>query len=125
MADSEIEEIKQLDSDATEDLTDQQLQTYINNAHLIALTDKFPRDVEFDSVPVLTLATRYMALHLISTRSGTAGSGVISEKVDVLETHYANTGRLDWYSRSPWGQLYLKLLKEFARLDTSFVVIQH
>ena len=70
------------------------------------------------------LATRAMTLHLLATQDG-AGSGMTFEKVDVLENHYADTSRLKWLQRSPWGQLYWRLYKDYVGNPVKIRIIEH
>lgn len=117
--------IKLLAPTLVSSLTDDTISALISNAHLIAVSDKFPDDVQMDGIPVIDLATRYMALHLASIQ-GKTGQGIISEKVDVLEKHYADTTNLSWFKSSPWGQLYRHLYLLYAGGNNPRIaVIQH
>lgn len=121
-----VARIRQLDiAGLGEDASDESIQALIDHARIIALADKFPKTAVSDgtTIQVLQEATEDMAMHLLCTSVG-GGSGILSEKVDVLETHYADTSRLKWLERSPWGQLYLHLLRDFAG-RAHFKVIQH
>lgn len=129
MADSTVTVamIRQLDiAGIGEDATDDSIQALIDSARLIALADKFPKTATRDGevIPVLDMATKAMSMHLLNTSDG-GGAGITSEKIDVLETHYADTSRLKWLRRTPWGQLYARLLHDFVGGQTHFKVIQH
>lgn len=122
-----VEVVKQIDPDLTSDFSDDTLQALIDNAKLIALGDRFPVSKEIDGeiLPLRAMATRYMALHLASMQGG-SGSGITEEKVDVIETHYADTSNLDWLQRSPWGQAYLRLYQLYGGGGvTRYAVIEH
>lgn len=119
--------IKEISPELTEDLSDDTISALIANASLIALADKFPKFkvIDGETLAVRDMATGYMTLHLISTQQGGA-SGVLSEKVDVLETHYADTSKLDWLNRSPWGQLYLRLYNLYGGgTNNRYTIVQH
>lgn len=103
--------LRKLDTALTEDLTDDTLNALISNAQLIAIADGFPKfvtNIDGNPLAVRDMATQDMALHLIST-SGDSAKGLTEVKVDVIEEHYADTSKLDWLSRSPWGQAYMRL----------------
>ena len=71
------------------------------------------------------MATRYMTMHLITT-SGDSAKGLLSEKIDVIEEHYADTSKLDWLNRSPWGQAYMRLYNLYGNGGmTHYAVVQH
>ncbi|WP_242368184.1 DUF4054 domain-containing protein [Lactobacillus intestinalis] len=122
-----VDSIKQISPTLTEDLSDDTINALISNAQLVALSDKFPKTVNVNGelLAVRDMATRYMTLHLISTQSE-SGQGITSEKVGVLETHYADTSKLDWLNRSPWGQLYLRLYNLYGGGSLGrYTVVQH
>ena len=49
-----------------------------------------------------------------------------SEKIDVIEEHYADTSRLDWLNRSTWGQAYMRLYNLYGNGGmTHYAVVQH
>lgn len=119
--------IKEISPELTGNLSDDTINALIANASMIALADKFPKFkvIDGERLAVRDMATRYMTLHLISTQQGGA-SGVLSEKVDVLETHYADTSKLDWLNRSPWGQLYLRLYAQYGGgANSRYTIVQH
>lgn len=119
--------IKEISPELTEDLSDNTINALIANASMIALADKFPKFkvIDGEKLAVRDMATRYMTLHLISTQSE-GGQGITSEKVDVLEVHYADTSKLDWLNRSPWGQLYLRLYNLYGDGSLErYTVVQH
>lgn len=122
-----VSTIRQIDSDLTEDLTDDTINALISNAQLIALSDGFPKfvKVQGEMLPVRDMATQDMTLHLIAT-SGDSAKNVTSQKVDVLEEHYADTTNLDWLQRSPWGQAYMRLYNLYGHGGVShYAVVQH
>jgi hypothetical protein len=122
-----IEELKKIAPTLTVNQTDETLNALIENAHLIALGDHFPKivNIDGDSLPVRSMATRYMALHLISVQ-GKAAQGIVSEKVAVLERHYSDMSNSNWLDSSKWGQAYLRLYKEYGGSSRPrYVVIQH
>lgn len=122
---NDVAVIKQLAPKLVGSLTDDTINELISNAHLIAVSDKFPEDIQMDGISIVDLATRYMTLHLASIQ-GKTGQGVISEKVDVLEKHYADTTNLGWFKLSPWGQLYRHLYLLYAGGNNPRIaVIQH
>lgn len=114
---------KDLDS-----LSDDVLNQFIQQARLIAMGDGFPKEVVVNDnhIPVLDEATEYMALHLSTLSTDKLGSGVVSEKVDVLERHYADVSKSSWLGSSKWGKLYLWLYKKYgAGQNCGIAVIQH
>ena len=122
-----MELIRNLDtSGMTDDITDASLEAVIENARMIAISDGFPKTKKINGVemPALEMATRYMALHLLGTQDG-AGSGLTFEKVDVLENHYADTSRLKWFQRTPWGQLYWRLYQDYVGAKLKIRVFEH
>lgn len=122
-----IQVIKSLDTAGmTDDVSDDSIQALIENARMIAISDGFPKTAVKQGItmPVLEMATRYLTLHLLATGEG-AGSNTISEKVDVLEEHYADTSRLKWLQRSPWGQLYWRLYKDYVGGHVNIQIIEH
>lgn len=120
------DDLKLMAPDLTANLSDETANALIANAYQIALGDHFPRSkiIDGEKLPVRDMATKYMALHLISAQSKT-GQGVISEKVDVLERHYADVTKLDWLNTSQWGQAYLRLYNMYGGSGARYQVIQH
>lgn len=120
------DELKLMAPDLTANLSDETANALIANAYQIALGDHFPRSkiIDGEKLPVRDMATKYMALHLISAQ-GKTGQGVISEKVDVLERHYADVTKLDWLNTSQWGQAYLRLYNMYGGRGARYQVIQH
>ena len=120
--------IKTLDPDLTENLSDDTINALISDAQLISVSDGFPKfvtDIDGDELPVRNMATRYMTMHLITT-SGDSAKGLLSEKIDVIEEHYADTSKLDWLNRSPWGQAYMRLYNLYGNGGmTHYAVVQH
>ena len=109
-------------------LTDDTLNALIQQANLIALADGMPEQAKVNGkiIPVLNMATLDMALHLASIGNGKSGQGIISEKVDVLEKHYADTTSRGWLSSSKWGLAYLRLYLLFGEGNTPrLAVIPH
>lgn len=121
-----IDELKQLAPDLIADTKDDTITAIIANAYQIALGDHFPKSkiIDGEELPVRKMATEYMALHLLSIQ-GKTGQGIVSEKVDVLERHYADTTKLDWLNTSTWGQAYLRIYKTYGGSGSRYVVIQH
>ncbi|EFQ44856.1 hypothetical protein LBKG_00900 [Lactobacillus crispatus CTV-05] len=122
-----VELIKKLDTAGmTDDVPDESLEALIENARMIAVSDGFPKVKKLHGaeMPALDLATRAMTLHLLATQDG-AGSGMTFEKVDVLENHYADTSCLKWLQRSPWGQLYWRLYKNYVGNLVKIRIIEH
>ena len=122
-----VELIKKLDTAGmTDDVSDESLEALIENARMIAISDGFPKVKKVHGVemPALELATRAMTLHLLGTQDG-AGSGLTSEKVDVLENHYGDTSRLKWLQRTPWGQLYWRLYQDYVGSPIKLKVFEH
>lgn len=121
-----IDELKQLAPNLIVDAKDDTITALIANAYQIALSDHFPKSkmIDGEDLPVRKMATEYMALHLLSVQ-GKTGQGIVSEKVDVLERHYADTTKLDWLNTSTWGQAYLRLYKTYGGSGSRYVVIQH
>lgn len=121
-----IDELKQLAPDLIADTKDDTITALIANAYQIALSDRFPKSKMIDGEELLVrkMATEYMALHLLSIQ-GKTGQGIVSEKVDVLERHYADTTKLDWLNTSTWGQAYLRLYQTYGGSSSRYVVIQH
>lgn len=120
------DELHLMAPDLTANLSDETANALIANAYQIALGDHFPRSkiIDGEQLPVRDMATKYMALHLISAQ-GKTGQGVISEKVDVLERHYADVTKLDWLNTSQWGQAYLRLYNMYGGRGARYQVIQH
>lgn len=120
--------IKTLDPQLTDSLSDDTINALISDAQLISISDGFPKfvtDIDGDELPVRDMATRYMTMHLITT-SGDSAKGLLSEKIDVIEEHYADTSRLDWLNRSPWGQAYMRLYNLYGNGGmTHYAVVQH
>ena len=122
-----IDELKQLAPDLIADTNDDTITALIANAYQIALSDRFPKSkmIDGEDLHLRKMATEYMALHLLSVQ-GKTGQGIVSEKVDVLERHYADTTKLDWLNTSTWGQAYLRLYNAYGGGSSSkYVVIQH
>lgn len=121
-----IDELRKLAPDLIADAKDDTITAIIANAYQIALSDHFPKSkmIDGEELPVRRMATEYMALHLLSVQ-GKTGQGIVSEKVDVLERHYADTTKLDWLNTSTWGQAYLRLYKTYGGSGSRYVVIQH
>lgn len=121
-----ITDLKALAPELVENASDDTLNALIANAYQIALGDCFPKIkvIDGEEMQVRKLATEYMALHLVSAQ-GKTGQGIVSEKVDVLERHYADMTKLDWLNTSPWGQAYLRLYKAYGGGRTRYRVIQH
>lgn len=121
-----VDELKKLAPNLITDTQDDTITALIANAYQIALSDRFPKSkvIDGEELPVRKMATEYMALHLVSAQ-GKTGQGIISEKVDVLERHYADMTKLDWLNTSPWGQAYLRLYKAYGGGKTRYRVIQH
>lgn len=109
-------------------LTDDTLNALIQQANLITLADGMPEQAKVNGkiIPVLNMATLDMALHLASIGNGKSGQGIISEKVDVLEKHYADTTSRGWLGSSKWGLAYLRLYRLFGEGNTPrLAVIPH
>ena len=109
-------------------VTDDSLNALIQQANLIALADGMPKRAKVNDniIPVLNMATLDMTLHLASISNGKSGQGIISEKVDVLEKHYADTTSRGWLGSSKWGLAYLRLYRLFGAGNTPrLAVIPH
>ncbi|WP_131501277.1 DUF4054 domain-containing protein [Lactobacillus crispatus] len=109
-------------------VADDTLNALIQQANLIALADGMPKRVKVNDniIPVLNMATLDMTLHLASISNGKSGQGIISEKVDVLEKHYADTTSRGWLGSSKWGLAYLRLYRLFGAGNTPrLAVIPH
>lgn len=121
-----IDELKKLAPDLVADAKDDTITALIANAYQIALSDRFPKSkmIDGEDLHLRKMATEYMALHLLSMQ-GKTGQGIVSEKVDVLERHYADTTKLDWLNTSTWGQAYLRLYQTYGGSSSRYVVIQH
>ena len=121
-----IDELRKLAPSLIADSKDDTITALIANAYQIALSDHFPKSkmIDGEELPVRKMATGYMALHLLSVQ-GKTGQGIVSEKVDVLERHYADTTKLDWLNTSTWGQAYLRLYQTYGGSGSRYVVIQH
>lgn len=120
-----IDDVKALGGDLVADFSDETINSLVQNAHLIAVGDKFPADVKLDGVPVLDMATKYMALHLAYTM-GESGQGITMEKLDVLQVEYSDMTNVGWFNRSPWGLLYRHLYLLYGGgSSTRIAVIQH
>lgn len=120
------DELKELAPDLVADAKDDTITALIANAYQIALSDRLPKSklIDGEDLNIRKMATEYMALHLLSVQ-GKTGQGIVSEKVDVLERHYADTTKLDWLNTSTWGQAYLRLYKTYGGGGSRYVVIQH
>ena len=115
------------DSLISKKMSDETLTALIDQATLIAESDGMPEQVKVrdKTIPVLRMATIDMALHLV-TVIGKSGQGVLSEKVDVLERHYADTTSRGWLGSSKWGLAYLRLYRLFGEGNTPrLAVIPH
>lgn len=121
-----IDELRKLAPSLIADTKDDTITAIIANAYQIALGDRFPKSkmIDGEDLHLRKMATEYMALHLLSVQ-GKTGQGIVSEKVDVLERHYADTTKLDWLNTSTWGQAYLRLYKTYGGSGSRYVVIQH
>ena len=121
-----IDELRKLAPSLIADTKDDTITAIIVNAYQIALGDRFPKSkmIDGEDLHLRKMATEYMALHLLSVQ-GKTGQGIVSEKVDVLERHYADTTKLDWLNTSTWGQAYLRLYKTYGGSGSRYVVIQH
>lgn len=120
--------IKTLDPQLTDGLSDDTINALISDAQLISISDGFPKfvtDIDGNELPVRDMATRYMTMHLVTT-SGDGAKNLTSEKIDVIEEHYADTSKLDWLNRSPWGQAYMRLYNLYGNGGmTHYAVVQH
>lgn len=123
-----VEVIRQMSEELTEDLSDDTIKALIVQANMIAIADQFPKfvlDIDNEQLAIRDMATRAMTMHLIQVANST-GQGITSEKVSVLETHFADTTRLKWLNRSPWGQLYSRWYDKYAGGSSNhYVVIHH
>lgn len=121
-----IDELRKLAPNLIADSKDDTITAIIANAYQIALSDRFPKSkiIDGEDLPVRKMATEYMALHLLSVQ-GKTGQGIVSEKVDVLERHYADVSKLDWLNTSSWGQAYLRLYKAYGGSGLRYGVVQH
>lgn len=123
-----VEVIRRMNPDLVEDLNDDVINAAISNAQMIAIADKFPKfviDVDGEQLAIRDMATRAMAMHLIQV-AGSTGQGVTSEKVAALEVKYADTSRLKWLNRSPWGQLYMRWYDMYGGGSINhYVVVRH
>lgn len=125
-AEVKANDLKVLAPELVENVSDDTISALIQSAYQIALGDHFPKIkiIDGEELPVRTLATEYMALHLVSAQ-GKTGQGIVSEKVDVLERHYADITKLDWLNTSTWGQAYLRLYKAYGGGRAKYRVVQH
>lgn len=112
------------DSLISKKMSDETLNALIDQATLIAESDGMPEQVKVrdKTIPVLRMATIDMALHLV-TVIGKSGQGVLSEKVDVLERHYADVSDRGWLNSSKWGQLYMWLYRRYGEGSTPRIVV--
>lgn len=127
MADVTIDELKTTAPDLVKPFSDTTLSLTIDDAKLIAMSDGFPESVTVNGtvLPILAMATKDMALHRLSVM-GKSGSGVTSEKVDVLERHYSDVSTRGWLRSSVWGKAYLWLYRRYGSgAGTRIAVIQH
>lgn len=127
MADVTADELKATAPDLVNSFSDTTLNIAISDAKLIAISDGFPETVTVNGtvLPVLTMATKDMALHRLSVM-GKSGSGVVSEKVDVLERHYSDVSTRGWLRSSVWGKAYLWLYRRYGGgAGTRIAVIEH
>lgn len=63
--------IKTLDPQLTDGLSDDTINALISDAQLVSISDGFPKfvtDIDGNPLPVRDMATRYMTMHLITTR---------------------------------------------------------
>ncbi|MBP2057891.1 hypothetical protein J2Z60_001066 [Lactobacillus colini] len=124
-----LEEVKATAPELTSDKSDETLTALINDATIQVLADGFPEYVNQGRVrvPIQELATRYMTLHLASMDSEASAKGIASEKVSVIERTYRSKINVQgWLNTSTWGQMYLRLYKQFANGGRAHVaVIQH
>lgn len=122
------EVLKKMDSALVGSLSDDVINQLIASARLMAIGDGFPQFVTSVSgtIPVLDMATQYMALHMASIQ-GKTGKGIVMEKVGELQRQYANTSNLGWLNSSKWGQLYLWLYRKYgdAGSRSRVTVIEH
>lgn len=123
---AKVEDVKKTAPDLMSDMSDDTINELIGDASMQVLADHFPKVVHADGedIPIRELATRYLTLHL-ATMDTKAGQGVVSEKVDVIERQYQNKTSKDWLNSSTWGQMYLRLYREYARGLSHYVIIQH
>lgn len=108
-------------------LSDDTLNALIDQATLIVESDGMPEQVKVKdkTIPVLNMATLDMSLHLI-TVLGKSAQGILSEKVDALERHYADVSDRGWLNSSKWGQLYMWLYRRYGEGSTpQMAVIRH
>lgn len=117
-----VDKLKATASDLTNGVSDETLNLLIEDASIQVIADGFPEKIK--GMPIRELATRYLALHLITTRSNTSSENIISEKVDVIERHYSDKSRLDWLKLSPYGRMYLRLFNRYAG-DLNLMVIEY
>lgn len=110
----------------TASMTDDTIGALIQDASLQVIADRFPKAIRADGeeFDIRELAARYLTLHM-ATMDTSAGQGVTSEKVDVIERDYADKTAKDWLNSSTWGQMYLRLFSKYAAGGPRHVVIQH
>lgn len=121
-----IDDVKALGGEYVSDLSDDVVNSLVSNAHLIAVGDGFKADVLLDGTPVLDMATKYMALHMMAVINSKSGQGITSEQVSVLKRTYADVSKAGWFDSSPWGQLYRHLYLLYGGgSSTRVAVIQH
>ncbi|MCZ3846413.1 hypothetical protein [Lactobacillus crispatus] len=105
-------------------LSDDTLNALINQATLIAESDGMPEQVKVRDkiIPALNMATLNMALHLV-TVLGKSAQGILSEKLDVMERHYADVSDRGWLNSSKWGQLYMWLYRKYGEGSTPRIAV--
>lgn len=121
------EVLKATAPDLTYGLSDDTLNQLITDARLQVLASGFPKVVESadgEQVPIREIATRDLALHLV-TMDDPAGEGIASEQVSVIQRTFVNKTNIGWLESSVWGQMYLYLLENYANGQSRLNVIQH
>ncbi|MBW0437271.1 hypothetical protein KDZ21_03580 [Lactobacillus crispatus] len=105
-------------------LSDDTLNALINQATLIAESDGMPEQVKVRDkiIPALNMATLNMSLHLV-TVLGKSAQGILSEKLDVMERHYADVSDRGWLNSSKWGQLYMWLYRKYGEGSTPRIAV--
>lgn len=117
-----VDKLRATASDLTDGVSDETLNLLIEDASIQVIADGFPEKVK--GMPIRELAARYLALHLITTRSVASSENIVSEKIDVIEMHYSDKSRLDWLKLSPYGRMYLRLFNRYAG-DLDLMVIEY
>lgn len=110
-----IDKVKSTAPELVGSLSDDTLTTFIEDASLQVVVDRFPEAVRVGNgdVDIRELAARYLACHLASMDTPGA-KGVTSEQVDVIRRTYADKTASGWLNSSIWGQLYLRLYEQYA-----------